>query len=114
VAESYPAEFYTHLGVTFAPGGGGKRAQAARAANAATLLSWAACHDVTLDPALAAAVREGFGPAADAEDRFDAVVGAMGMLNVVLGFRPPGEPDEPAVHRVEGWILGQEPAPGGR
>jgi hypothetical protein len=29
------------------------------------------------------------------------------MLNVVRGARPSGEPDDPVVHRIEGWILGQ-------
>jgi len=35
------------------------------------------------------------------------VVGLLGMLNVVLGRRPSGEPDDPLVRRLEGWILGQ-------
>jgi hypothetical protein len=114
VAESYPAEFYHHLGVVFPARAGGKRSQAARAANAGTLLAWAAANGVALHPALEADAGDGFGPAADAEDRFDAVVGAMGMLNVVLGNRPPGEPADPVTRRVEGWILGQlvEGSPG--
>jgi hypothetical protein len=34
----------------------------------------------------------------------------VGMINVVDGHRPPGDPhDDPAVHTVEGWILGQHP-----
>jgi hypothetical protein len=35
------------------------------------------------------------------------VVGLFGMLNVVLGRLPCGEPDDPVVRRIEGWILGQ-------
>lgn len=33
------------------------------------------------------------------------------MLNVVLGRRPPGEPEEERVRRIEGWILGQRYSP---
>jgi hypothetical protein len=44
VAETYPAEFYAHLGVAFAPSRpgrrSGKRVQSDRAANAGTLLAW--------------------------------------------------------------------------
>jgi len=32
-----------------------------------------------------------------------------GMLNVCLGERATGEPDEPAIREIEGWILGREP-----
>ena len=47
------------------------------------------------------------------DDRFDALVGLLGMLSVVLGNRPDGAPgDEPT--RIEGWILGQCPAACGR
>jgi hypothetical protein len=31
------------------------------------------------------------------------------MLNVALGHRPPGDPAEHVLRRVEGWILGQQP-----
>jgi hypothetical protein len=55
----------------------------------------------------AGAVQRGSGTGASGEDRFDAVVGLLGMLNVVLGRRPSGEPDDPLVRRLEGWILGQ-------
>jgi hypothetical protein len=51
-------------------------------------------------------IEDGFGPGGG-DDRFDAAVGLFGMLNVVLGRRPSGEPDDPVVRRIEGWILGQ-------
>lgn len=38
------------------------------------------------------------------------VVGLFGMLNVVLGFKPEGEPPGEEVRRIEGWILGQSAA----
>ncbi len=108
VAERYPAEFYTHLGLSFARASrlGGKRSQAARAANAAPLLDWFKANRVAPDEALLATVIDGFGAAKDGEDRFDAVVGLVGMLNVLLARRPPGEPEDETLRRVEGWILG--------
>jgi len=111
IAETYPAEFYTHLGVRFSANRrgekSGKRVQPDRAANAPVLLAWARTAHVRLAPALQAELQDGFGTSADGEDRFDATVGLLGMLNVVLKRRPPGEPDNEVVHRIEGWILGQ-------
>lgn len=106
VAETYPAEEYGHLGLSF--GARSKRDQAARAANGARLLTWAEQREVKLAPALAAAVRNGFGPGKEGEDPFDALVGLLGMLDVVRGQRPAGAPPRDAVRRVEGWILGQQ------
>lgn len=113
VTETYPAEIYHHLEVrTALRRHGGKRRQGARAACAASLLAWAARSDLALAPALAREIADGFGPRAAGEDRFDAVIGLFGMLNVVRGARPSGEPDDPAVRRIEGWILGQAASPG--
>jgi hypothetical protein len=116
VAETYPAEFYTHLGVAFQrpPDGGpsGKRVQGDRAAQAEALLAAARALGVSLEPALEQQLRDGFGGRADGEDRFDAAVGLLGMLNVVAGRRAAGEPADPELRRIEGWILGQEPAAG--
>lgn len=111
VAETYPAEFYRHLGVRFR-GGEGKRSRAARQANAPALLAWAraahkAGHAVVPNDALTAQLEGGFGTGPVGEDRFDAAVGMFGMLNLVLGMRPLPEPTDPQVRHVEGWILGQ-------
>ncbi|OGO13459.1 MAG: hypothetical protein A2029_00915 [Chloroflexi bacterium RBG_19FT_COMBO_47_9] len=51
----------------------------------------------------------GFGDFPDGEDRFDALVGLYGMINVVLGNHPSGEPVPPHIYKIEGWIFGQEP-----
>jgi hypothetical protein len=111
IAETYPAEFYTHLGVRFPTSRrsekSGKRVQRDRAANAPMLLAWARTAHVRLASALRAELQDGFGTSADGEDRFDATVGLLGMLNVVLKRRPPGEPDDEVARRIEGWILGQ-------
>lgn len=111
VAETYPAECYAHLAVDLRRGAtngrSGKRRPASRAANAGALLAWAQTAGVLLAPALVAAIEGGFGRRASGEDQFDAVVGLFGMLNVVLGRRPPGEPEDERVRHIEGWILGQ-------
>jgi hypothetical protein len=110
VAETYPGEVYEHLGLRPAlRSRGGKRRQAARAACAGLLLAWAKRSQVSLAPALADDIQAGFGPLPGADDRFDSVVGVFGMLNVLRGARPSGEPEDPVVLRVEGWILGQLP-----
>jgi hypothetical protein len=88
-------------------GRSGKRRPASRAANASALLAWAQTAGILLAPALVAAIEGGFGRRASGEDQFDAVVGLFGMLNVVLGRRPPGEPEDERVRHIEGWILGQ-------
>ena len=113
VVETYPAEFYGHLGVRFPASQrglrSGKRVSRDRAANAEALLKWAAEAGVEIDEELRLEIEDGFGDRADGEDRFDAVVGLFGMLNVLLGRRPPGAPDDPQIVNIEGWILGQSP-----
>ena len=60
----------------------------------------------TNQPDLVEAIRDGFGPAKDGEDPFDAVVGLFSMLDVIFGYRQDGAPDDEAAQR-EGWILVQ-------
>jgi hypothetical protein len=125
IAETYPAEFYTHLGMSLKraapvarpkdkvesqsrlPLRSGKRVQRDRAANAPVLLAWAKQARVRLSPTMRTEIREGFGVSGDGEDHFDAAVGLMGMLNVVLNRRPPGDPADKRIRKIEGWILGQ-------
>ena len=107
VAETYPGEVYGHLGLELRSWGG-KQEQSARRANAARLLDWAAAASIDLDASLRAEIDDGFGTTPSGDHRFDAVVGLFGMLNVVLGRRPSGEPaGDEDVRRIEGWILGQ-------
>ncbi len=132
IAETYPGEIYQALKLNFPsktelnrrfPGQApiqksGKRSQAARRWNAASMLDWSKSAFVRLDPQLEALIRVGFGPGPSGEDPFDATVGLFGMLNVVLGFQPEWgqsleEEGSKAIWNVEGWILGQveKPAP---
>jgi hypothetical protein len=108
LAETYPAEMQGQIGVRIGRVGfGSKRRKADRQAAAPDLLSTAAALGLELEPALRAATLAGFGDAADGEDRFDCVLGLLGMLNVVLGRRAPDVPADPEIRRIEGWILGQ-------
>jgi hypothetical protein len=107
IAETYPAEACLHLGLT-APGRGwSKRSQAGRKAQAPILHSWATRRSIKLSPTLSAQLDDGFGAGSQAEDLFDSVAGLFGMLEVVLGFRAPGNPSSTDVRDIEGWILGQ-------
>jgi hypothetical protein len=105
VAETYPAEFYGHLGL---PRVIGKRRQANRAAHAARLSSAAHHLGIRLTPGLWDQIDDGFGATSHGEDAFDAFVGLVGMINVLSGERASGEPrDDKYVTSIEGWILGQ-------
>jgi len=101
IAETYPTEFHAHLGVDV--GRAGKRQRPARAETGAALLMWSRRRGVELEPELEEELRTGFV----SDDAFDAVVGLFGMLNVMMKYRAPGEPDDDRVRRIEGWMLGQ-------
>lgn len=104
IAETYPAEFYSHLGLNVRS----KKDQADRKANASALLKWGSkIEEVVLSPEMYSAIEDGFGSRADGEDRFDAAVGLFGMLNIVLGYRDSGEPEDCKIRNVEGWMLGR-------
>jgi hypothetical protein len=115
VAETSPAEAYGHLGLDLAAvsegAPKGKRVQAVRAAQAPRLRELAGGLGVELGPELEAQLADGFGPKSDAEDRFDATLGLLAMLEVALGQRPAGEPADPEIRQIEGWILGQRQPP---
>jgi hypothetical protein len=114
VAETYPAEYYARLAVDLAAsteeGPSGKRVQASRAAQAPRLVAAAGELEVELAPELRAQIDDGFGKRPDGEDRFDATVGLLGVLGVVLGRHSAGEPADAEVRAIEGWILGREAA----
>ncbi len=90
IAETYPSEFYGHLGVKFSSAlHGGKRSPASRRAQSGALLAFTGRSSVLLTSDARSAIEDGFGDKADGEDRFDAMVGLLGMLNVVQGGRAP-------------------------
>lgn len=108
VAETYPGEIYHHLNLPLVrPRGGSKRRQADRRANATALRQWLAATGTAAAAELVSEITDGFGATPTGEDRFDSVVGLFGLLNVILGRRPSGEPEDSRSRRVEGWIFGQ-------
>jgi hypothetical protein len=108
LAEVYPAEALRHCGLRLA---GSKRAEAARRALAPALRAVMAARGVAPEPALATAIEAGFGRDAAGEDRFDSLIGLLGLIGVLDGARPDFVPDDPWIRRWEGWVLGQTALP---
>jgi hypothetical protein len=109
IAETYPAEACLHLGMTPPGSGWSKTSQGGRLAQREAMMAWVSGRPVELEPALAL-IEDGFGASRHAEDPFDALIGLLSMLEVVLGHRAEGSPELDEVRRVEGWILGQQAA----
>ena len=108
LAEVYPAEALRQCGLKLT---GSKRAAAPRRALAPALRVAMADRRVVPDAALAASVAAGFGTDAAGEDRFDSVIGLLGLIGVLDGVRPDFVPDDPWVRGWEGWVLGQTALP---
>lgn len=107
VVETYPAEACVHLGMEPPGRTWSKTSQEGRASQASALIAWCRRRGVSVADELRSLVADGFGESKRAEDPFDAVVGLFGMIEVALGHRPAGAPEDPSVQNVEGWILGQ-------
>lgn len=108
LAEVYPAEALRHCGMRLP---GSKRAQAARRAVAEALRDAMAARRVRPSPILADMVGDGFGADAAGEDRFDSLVGLLGLIGVINGTRPDFVPEDPWIRHWEGWVLGQTALP---
>ena len=99
VAESYPAEIYSHVGLARSFG---KTTLSGRKSQAAQIFSWCRAHSVVLEAGLEAEIADGFAD----DDPFDSVIGILGLIEVM---EKPGvfaAPLDPVVRTVEGWILG--------
>jgi hypothetical protein len=111
VLETYPAEFYHHLGIRFSNhktgSKTGKRVQAERQANASRLIEWAHDNQIEIEPPLEILLMDGFGNSANGDDYFDAVVGLFGMINIISGNHPSGIPEGERIRKIEGWIFGK-------
>ncbi len=108
LAETYPAEAWRRLGLTFT---GSKRRQADRKAIAGGLRRVLVRLRVHPTAALLAAIAAGFGADAAGEDRFDCTLGALLLLAIVSRRLPAFVPADPWVRRWEGWVLGQSALP---
>jgi hypothetical protein len=108
LAEVYPAESLRHLGLKLT---GSKRAEAPRRALAPALRDAMAALHVTPDAVLAEMIQTGFGSDATGEDRFDSLIGLLGLIGVIDGKRPDFIPEDPMIRAWEGWVLGQTALP---
>ena len=107
VAETYPADAVRLLNLELPSPRGGKRDPRYRQRVGRSLVTTAETDKaVRLSPALREVLLDGFGPDPNGEDPFDAVIGLLAMLEVVLERRPDGAPLSAAVREVEGWMLG--------
>jgi hypothetical protein len=108
LAETYPAEALRHLGIRLH---GSKRRHTDRCAIAGALLTAMDQLSVTPDNAMRQAILDGFGTQPVGEDRFDSVLGALCVLNVLCGNRPDTAPKDVWIQSWEGWVLGQTALP---
>jgi hypothetical protein len=107
IAETYPAEIYGWLDIKF-KGKGGKKSQEKRSEFIPQIRVWMEKRNIRLSPDVTAQLQNGFGAAADGEDRFDSFCGACGMIEIANGCRAAGAPGDPYIRNFEGWILGQK------
>jgi len=108
MAETYPAEALRHLGIKLK---GSKRRQSDRAAVARALFQAMDTLSVMPTEPMRARILDGFGPAPNGEDQFDCTLGVLCVINVLVGNRPDTAPEDPWLHRWEGWVLGQTSLP---
>ncbi len=107
IAEIYPREAYSHLGINIGPGTGlAKTRREDRKKVRDRFFDAADGQHIALSKEARSCIRSGF----DSDDDFDAMVGLLSMLKIVTGEIEDGLPnDDPLVRTIEGWILGQRP-----
>jgi hypothetical protein len=112
LAEAYPAEACSHIGVHFLHAMS-KRRQADRRQATAGLLPRAQRTGVVFAAETIRLIETGFGSTRDSEDSFDSLIGLLGLIEVADGRRAEYPPEPDGADRWEGWILGQinRPAP---
>jgi len=104
VAETYPGAVYRQFGMP--RHGWSKRRHSDRVRMGEYMMAWLAIRPDLDADLLLRDIEDGFGTDKAGEDRFDATVGLLGMLDVVDGRRSEGVPALPSVHKWEGWIIG--------
>ena len=104
IAETYPAEAMRQLGIVLA---GSKRRQSDRAGLATAIDARMRALDATPDRDLRQQIATGFGADADGEDRFDSLLGLLGLLHVIREPHRDVVPPDDAILKFEGWSVGQ-------
>jgi hypothetical protein len=108
VAETYPAEAMRQRGLRM---GGSKRRHTDRLALNPALRVAMRNLQATPSPRMQESLDAGFGADPAGEDRFDSLLGLLGLLAVIQTVQPDSIPDDPAIRRWEGWVLGQTAVP---
>ena len=65
------------------------------------LIFWAEKNNIALDDSVMNSNMDGFGNSLEGKDRFDALIGLYGMINVVLEYHHACEPYHPQISKVE-------------
>lgn len=105
VAESYPALSYQMIGLPRS--GWSKRNQNDRRSFAGTILSWIRSRRIELTTESLEEIHDGFGQDADGEDRFDAFMGVLAMIEVTTGRINASPVLTKLQSLLEGWMLGK-------
>ena len=100
--ETYPALYARWIS---AERSGSKRDRAQRASRAQATIAHAQAAPAILTQDALAALRDGFTDRPSGEDAYDAMLGALGLIELVTGRRPCPRPSAPLAC-VEGWIAG--------
>jgi len=104
ICETYPGEAYEMIGINRQELS--KTNQESRKQTIPAITKWHKNRAVKFDEDLLALIEDGFGNQKDGEDRFDALIGLMKMIDVNLEHVP--EIGDVAQNDIEpeGWILG--------
>ncbi len=106
IVETYPAEFIRQLGLTGSNKMFSKRRREDRIFAAERLIKGTFDGKIEIDPQLEENLMDGFGNSLSGEDRFDAIVGVIGMLEYLRGNKDFFEPKTDQIRQIEGWIFG--------
>jgi hypothetical protein len=106
LAETYPAEAYRMVDARFCPGES-KTRQNHRKTKSDPVLAWAERREIVFSADASAALASGYGSGKDGEDRFDATMGLLKMIEVVENRRPEQTEQPTGTSHWEGWILGR-------
>ncbi len=110
VVETYPGEVYHQLGLP--RHGWSKRRQTGRQHVAPMLEDRIVRKGYRLEDGFSDLIRHGFTASPSGEDQFDALVGLLGMLDVVEDDRPDSFTMDRQTTEWEGWIFGQAASEG--
>lgn len=105
LAETYPADAYDQIWPDRPTSRWSKRRQADRLKWRDHLLSLEGPRNLKFDATVTTLIRRGFGNDDVGEDRFDALVGLLGMLRVLRDPDLSKCPTSDHVRHTEGWIL---------